>query len=602
MCGLAGIYCSDGAPVDTASLLRMRDFMHARGPDGAGFWIDPRGGLGLAHRRLAILDLSETGAQPMATADGRYHIVFKGEIYNHPELRAWCEAQGARFVGHSDTETLLQMYALQGEAMLPRLLGMFAFALWDAAERTLLLARDPLGIKPLYYAERGGTLAFASQVKALQVGGFGGDIDAAGLVSFLLWGYVLEPLTIDAGIRAIPAGHAMQWRTGQPARTWRYRDALAPLRGPVQPAGELGAGLLQVLGDSIRRHLLSEVPVGLFLSAGLDSTAICVLASAITRRPELRALTLGFDEYAGSHDDEVPGACAVARACAVPHDVIRVQRADFAGERERVLAAMDQPSVDGINTYMVSKAAAGLGLKVALSGLGGDELFGSYPSYRQVPRMAAALHWIPRSVGVAARNVLQPLLPRSVSPKYAGLLEWGRDVPSAYFLRRALFVPWELPGLIDADLARAGLRTLALRDRLNDMVRGIATPFDQVMALETSIYMRNCLLRDADWAGMAHSLEIRTPLADADLFSSMIGMRQHISAPLTKSDLRNVLATQGMIAPELLFRKKSGFNVPCRKWLMGDQYITDSQSEMRTWATVALESAPKFKNGINLRP
>ena len=584
MCGLAGIHYGDGAPVDTAALLRMREHMHARGPDGAGLWLDPRGGFGLAHRRLAILDLSAAGAQPMATPDGRYRIVFNGEIYNHPELRAWCEARGARYVGHSDTETLLHLHALQGEAMLPRLRGMFAFALWDSVGRCLLLARDPLGIKPLYYSERGGTLAFASQVKALQAGGFGGGTDAAGLVSFLLWGYVLEPHTIDAGIRALPAGHAMLLASGKPARIWSYRDALAPLREPAGPVQLTAPDLLAALRDSVQHHLLSDVPVGLFLSAGMDSTALCALAAAATPRPELRALTLGFDEYTGTHDDEVPGACAVARACAMPHDVIRVQREDFAGERERILAAMDQPSVDGVNTYMVSKAAAGLGLKVALSGLGGDELFGSYPSYRQVPRMAAALRWVPRAMGVAARQALRPLLPRRVSPKYAGLLEWGRDVPGAYFLRRALYMPWELPGVIDAGLTREGLRTLALRDRLHDLVRGIAAPFDQVMALETSIYMRNCLLRDADWAGMAHSLEIRTPLADADLYAAVIALRASPAEPLTKADLRRELGAQGTIAPALLARRKTGFNVPVREWVMGDGQHTDTQRGLHTWA------------------
>ena len=582
MCGLAGIHCGDGAPVDSAALLRMREHMHARGPDGAGLWLDPRGGLGLAHRRLAILDLSARGAQPMASADGRYHIVFNGEIYNHPELRAWCEARGARYVGHSDTETLLHLYALQGADMLSRLRGMFAFALWDSVGRSLLLARDPLGIKPLYYSERGGTLTFASQVKALQAGRFGGGTDAAGLVSFLLWGYVLEPHTIDAAIRALPAGHAMQLRSGQQARTWCYRDALAPLREPA--AQPQAPDLLAALRDSVQHHLLSDVPVGLFLSAGMDSTAICMLAAAATPRPELRALTLGFDEYTGTHDDEVPGACAVARACDVPHDVIRVQREDFAGERERILAAMDQPSVDGINTYMVSKAAAGLGLKVALSGLGGDELFGSYPSYRQVPRMAAALRWVPRAMGVAARQALRPLLPRRVSPKYAGLLEWGRDVPGAYFLRRALFMPWELPDVIDAGLAREGLRTLALRDRLHDTVRGIAAPFDQVMALETSIYMRNCLLRDADWAGMAHSLEIRTPLADADLYVNVIDLRCTAHEPLTKADLRQTLRALNCIDRVALTRRKTGFNMPVREWLMGESSSTVTGRGLRGWA------------------
>ncbi|MCK9367478.1 MAG: asparagine synthase (glutamine-hydrolyzing) [Metallibacterium scheffleri] len=589
MCGLAGIHHRDGAPVDSAALLRMREHMQTRGPDGAGLWLDPRGGLGLAHRRLAILDLSETGAQPMATPDGRYCIVFNGEIYNHPELRAWCEARGARYSGHSDTETLLHLYALQGEAMLPQLRGMFAFALWDATGRTLLLARDPLGIKPLYYSEHGGTLAFASQVKALQAGGFGAGIDAAGLVSFLLFGYVLEPHTIDAAIRALPAGHAMLSEAGKAPRVWQYRDALAPLREPA--AQPQAPDLLAALRDSVQHHLLSDVPVGLFLSAGMDSTAICALASAATPRSELRAVTLGFAEYTGLHDDEVPGASAVAQRCGVSHRVVRVRREDFAGDLEHILHAMDQPSVDGVNTWLVSRAAAGLGLKVALTGVGGDELFGSYPSYRQVPRMAAALRWLPGMLGVPARELLRRTLPRRLSPKYAGALEWGRDVPGAYFLRRALFMPWELAGLIGADVAREGLRTLALRDTLRGIVRGMHTPFDQVMALETSIYMRNCLLRDADWAGMAHSLEIRTPLADADLYADVIALRRSAHEPLTKADLKAALGSLACIDPHLLARRKTGFNVPVREWLLDPSGDDGAIRGMRGWAKMIMRQA-----------
>ena len=586
MCGISGIFSYLAATqVDMNALLRMREHMHVRGPDGAGLWTDPRGGLGLAHRRLAILDLSERGAQPMASADGRYQFVFNGEIYNHPELRTWCEARGARYLSGSDTETLLHLYALQGEAMLPRLRGMFAFALWDAQERTLLLARDPLGIKPLYYCDDGKQLAFASQVKALQAGGFGAGVDAAGLVSFLLFGYVLEPHTIAAGIRALPAGHAMRIEAGKTPRIWQYRDALAPLREPA--AQPQAPDLLAALRDSVQHHLLSDVPVGLFLSAGMDSTAICALASAATPRPELRAVTLGFDEYAGLHDDEAPGASAVAQRCGVSHRVVRVRRDDFAGELQRILHAMDQPSMDGVNTYMVSKAAAGLGLKVALSGVGGDELFGSYPSYRQVPRMAAALHWLPGMLGVPARELLRRALPKRVSPKHAGLLEWGRSVPEAYFLRRALFMPWELPGLIGADLAREGLRTLALRDTLRGIVRGMHTPFDQVMALETSIYMRNCLLRDADWAGMAHSLEIRTPLADADLYANVIALRRVAHQPLTKADMKAALSSLACIDPHLLARRKTGFNVPVREWLL-ERGTDNGAHGLRAWSNVVL--------------
>lgn len=585
MCGLAGIHTSDGASVDSESLTSMREQMRSRGPDGAGLWLDPHGELGFAHRRLAILDLSETGAQPMASADGRYWIVFNGEIYNHPDLRAWCESHGARYRGHSDTETLLHLYALQGEAMLTRLRGMFAFALWDTVDRSLLLARDPLGIKPLYYSRRGSTLAFASQVKALQVGGFGEGIDAAGLVSFLLWGYVTEPFTLDRTISALPAGHAIHMRRGQPMRTWCYRDALAPLRELAEPAKTpVATSLMPALADSVRHHLLSDVPVGLFLSAGLDSVTICALASAVTPRPELRALTLGFDEYEDTHNDEVPGASAVARLCGVTHHTVRVNSADFLGERERILSAMDQPSVDGVNSYMVSKAAASLGLKVVLSGLGGDELFGSYPSYSQVPRMAAALWLVPHALGVAVRQVLRPLLPRRTSPKYAGVLEWGRDIPGAYFLRRALFMPWELPCMIDDELAHIGLRTLALHDHLRDITRGISSPFDQVMALETAIYMRNCLLRDSDWAGMAHSLEIRTPLADADLLAHVVRLRQVPGNPVTKADLRHGLGAITAIDPALLARRKSGFNVPVRQWLTNERSNDSLERGIRAWA------------------
>lgn len=589
MCGLAGIYHGDSASVDLDALLRMRDAMLSRGPDSAGYWVDPKGGIGLAHRRLSILDLSDLGAQPMGSPDGRYQIVFNGEIYNHLELRDWCEARGSRFIGKSDTETLLHLYAIQGGAMLSRLRGMFAFALWDSFERILLLVRDPLGIKPLYYSQRGNEISFSSQVKSLRAGAYGNGIDAAGLVSFLLWGYVLDPHTIEAGISSLPAGHALSLGRGGKSRLWQYRDALAPLRQHEK----VEADLLPVLSESVQYHLISDVPVGIFLSAGLDSSVITLLANTIRQKPELHAVTLGFSEYEGTYNDEIPGAESVADRCGIAHHIVKVTQQDFKDVREDILSSMDQPSIDGINTWMVSRAAAQQGLKVAISGVGGDELFGSYPSYDQIPRMVAALRFLPSWLGIPSREVLRNVLPKEISPKYAGIFEWGRDLPGAYFLRRALFMPWELPCIIDAEIAREGYKALSLRDSLQTIINGISNPFDQVMALEISIYMRNCLLRDADWAGMAHSLEIRTPLVDAELLSKVIGLRSFAKQPLTKTDLRRELSERNLLDKDVLFRRKTGFNVPVRQWLLGDTKEADAERGLRGWALAIMSGLGK---------
>jgi len=352
MCGLAGIYTRAERSVDLDALVRMRESMHSRGPDGAGLWSDQAEGIGLAHRRLAIIDLSERGAQPMALPERDLQVVFNGEIYNHPELRAWCESRGARYVSGSDTETLLHLYALEGREFVKRLRGMFAFALWDGRTKTLLLARDPLGIKPLYYAESGGSLYFASQVKALLAGGVDDRPSPAGVVSFLSWGYVTDPHTWYRSIKAIPAGSFLEIRKGGGIVHKVYSDPLDALRGNGVAVPSVSSLREEVL-DSVRHHLLADVPGGLFLSAGIDSGALCALASECGDPANLLAVTLGFDEYAGTPDDEAPLARAVSRHYGCRHRIINYNADDFAAEHERILSAMDQPTTDGVNSYFV---------------------------------------------------------------------------------------------------------------------------------------------------------------------------------------------------------------------------------------------------------
>ena len=584
MCGVAGIYAYGGASVDHAELRAMRDHMVARGPDGLGEWYSADGSVGLGHRRLSIIDLSERGAQPMLSADGRYAISFNGEIYNYRQLRQQLEAAGRIFRSDSDTEVLLHLYAVKGDAMLGELRGMFTFALWDGQRRRLLLARDPFGIKPIYYANGGGMLRFASQVKALLQAPVDTSPSAAGHAGFFLWGSVPEPYTLFKGIRALPAGHLMvadDNGVGEPVSWCRISDLLAtaanePGRGTRETALE---AITAAIRDSVVAHQVADVPVGVFLSAGIDSTLIASIAAV--NGANSHTLTLGFREFVGTSNDEVPLAEEVARNLGAWHSTMMTSRDDFDGEREKLLAAMDQPSIDGVNTWFVARAAAKMNLKVALSGLGGDELFGSYPSFSEVPRLAHFGGALTPGIGRALRRLSSPIISRITSPKYAGLLEYSGSFGRAFLLRRCLFAPWELDAVMDEEMACSGLSELRTLASLERTVDGIGQDRLAVSALEMEWYMRNQLLRDADWAGMAQSLEIRVPLLDVELLRT--------AAPwfaaypdIRKAELAALAAPS--LPPALLARPKTGFSVPVREWIRPPGQVGRQDRGLRGWA------------------
>ena len=574
MCGVTAefAYRDSAAPVSRERLERVSAAMASRGPDGANLWISADGRVGLAHRRLAIIDLSEAGAQPMATPDGKIRIAFNGEIYNFRNLRADLQKKGYRFHSQSDTEVLLYLYQEYGRAMVRRLRGMFAFALWDDEKRALFLARDPLGIKPLYYSDDGACMRVASQVKALLAGN---DADArpepAAHVGFFLWGHVPEPWTLYKGIRALPAG-ATLWvqqgsRAGKPELYFALTTELAAIEAGAElmTAAEAQERFSSALKESVSLHMLADVPVGVFLSSGLDSASIAALASEHSHEP-LRTITLGFAEFQGSSNDEVPLAEATAREFGFAHTSRSVGREEFSAERERLLAAMDQPTIDGVNTYFVSKVASESGLKVALSGLGGDELLAGYSSFAQIPKIVRYAK--PFSyLGKGFRWVSEPVLRHFTSPKYASLFEYGGSYGSSYLLRRSLYMPWELPHVLDRDLVREGWRELATIARLEATTNGIASSRLRVSALETAWYMRNQLLRDADWASMAHSLEVRVPLVDVVLLREVAKL---VAAghPPGKSAMAH--CARKSLPAAILSRSKTGFSVPVREWLDGE--------------------------------
>jgi len=534
----------------------------------------------------------------MGTDDRSLWITFNGEIYNFQELRRTLEDRGTHFRSGTDTEVLLELYRLEGPSFLPKLRGMFAFALWDDREQTLLLARDPFGIKPLYLIDDGRSLRFASQVKALLAAG---DVDTSlssvAQTGFLLWGHVPEPYTLYQSIRSLPAGQAMTVKRGGQSRTWMYDDPLSALaeRGTHAVLSEsnghdLSHTLKASLETSVRYHMVADVPVGCFLSSGIDSNVLAAIAAQhLSPRRQLQCITLGFEEYLGTEEDEVPLAAECAQRLGVGHHVRMVSSAEFQGDLERLLCSMDQPSIDGVNTYFVAKVAAEFGLKVAISGLGADEMFGGYPTFWQVPRAVLVAKLIPfaASLGPAIRDLIRPLVQHLTSPKYASALEYGASIGGAYFLRRGLFMPWELTDLLDADTVRSGLESLALPDQLDSQIASIETPHARVMALEVLEFLRPRLLRDSDWAGMAHSLEIRTPYVDAYLFREIATLLDSSAKRPSKLDLAACSPTH--LPASMGTRPKTGFNVPVRSWLPSRPGPTSKTRGLRGWATLLAE-------------
>lgn len=567
MCGINGIFAwhGDAPSVDRDELRRTRDHMAARGPDGTGEWVSGDSRIGFGHRRLAFIDLSDAGLQPMASQDGRLTLVFNGEIYNYRELRRGLEAQGSTFVTESDSEVILQLYARKGAAMVSELRGMFTIALWDAEKRQLFFARDPLGIKPLYYHDDGHSIRFASQVKALVAGGaVKGGIEPAALTGFYLWGSVPEPWTIREGVFALPAGCTMTVDANGAGEPQRYHSVGGLYRAAERDARAVSdEEIAAALADSVAHHLISDVPIGCFLSAGIDSTALLGLMRD-TGASNIQTVTLGFEEFAGRHDDEGDLAAQVARQYGMPHQVRRVSEAEFQGDLPRILDAMDQPTIDGVNSWFVSKAAKEIGCKGAISGLGGDELFGGYPSFRDLPSWTSKFA-MARPIGAITRTLLSGIGAErlGINPKAAGMLEYGGSYAGAYLLRRGLFMPWELNDLLDRDLVRTGLERLGPNYGVPDPEP--ATPFGKVATLETTLYMRNQLLRDTDWASMAHSLEVRVPLVDATLLEVTARAMTAPGAVLGKGPLAR--APKLPLPAAVTNRAKTGFSTPVGQWV-----------------------------------
>jgi asparagine synthase (glutamine-hydrolysing) len=403
------------------------------------------------------------------------------------------------------------------------------------------------------------------------------------------------------GISALPAGaYLLVERAGQPSIQYfcRVEDELVTATTSDSrslPREEAQERLLATLTGSVSRHLVADVPVGVFLSAGIDSSVVTAFASE-SPQARLRTITLGFKEYRNTENDETALASKVAQHYATDHQTRWIAKSEFQQEMERVISAMDQPSIDGVNTYFVAKATHEIGLKAALSGIGGDELFGGYPSFKDVWRILLTGRSIPRPLGRVIRKASAPILKWFTSTKYAGIFEYGHNYGGAYLLRRALFMPWEIEEILQPDTAREGWQRLKIEQRLEGTACGILPRHLKVSALEISWYMRNQLLRDADWAGMANSVEIRTPLADIEVLRSVAAIASHGQALTSKGALAE--SPRKALPRAIIERRKTGFAVPVREWI--SQMGADPQERgLRGWA---LWLARKFNFEMKMYP
>jgi asparagine synthase (glutamine-hydrolysing) len=584
MCGIAGILSGSSATGDEliSGVEAMSDALAHRGPDAAGHWLDAEAGIALGHRRLSIIDLSETGAQPMTSASGRYVISYNGEVYNFAELRQELIAAGHRFRGSSDTEVILEACTQWGVVpALKRMIGMFAFALWDREARVLRLVRDRLGIKPLYWAEIGKSILFGSELKALRAHpSFRVEINHDALADFLRHGYIAAPNSIYRGVFKLRPGEMLSMRAGQAPLVERFWDlaeiVAAARRAPFQgDEAEAESRLEALLKDSVKSRMVADVPLGAFLSGGIDSSLVTALMQAQSDT-KVKTFSIGFSE---NDYDEARHAGAVAAHLGTDHHELYVSPQEALGVVPLLPELFDEPfgDVSQIPTYLVSKLTR-QSVTVALSGDGGDEIFGGYNRYTALARYGGLLFGQPagmRGIEAALLRALPPrswdLLARALPPakrprqlgdkmhKFAGMLA---DTPEQYY--RNATGHWAEPSTMVI-----GARVTPVHYDADAAAALLPDPVERMQYLDALTYLPGDILTKVDRASMAVSLEARVPLLDHRVvaFAWSLPSRLKISQGRGKRILRRLL--DRYVPRALVERPKSGFAVPIDDWLRG---------------------------------
>jgi len=569
MCGIGG-YLFKRVESDFDALMPLESMiqrMSSRGPDANGKWLSKCKMIGICHTRLSIIDLNERSKQPMTSLCGRYVIAFNGEIYNYKSIRRLLLNKGVKLRTTSDTEVILELFALYGKASFKKLRGMFAFSIYDIKDRSYILARDPYGIKPLYIAKCRNGWAFSSQVKALVDSRLVSKTPSAhGQFGFWLYGSVPEPYTWYEDITALQPGTWVCIKSNGVSSSESFNNISKEWTNSSHShytSREVRERFQRAVRESISSHMVSDVPIGLFLSGGVDSGSLAgVMSETIDN---ITAITLKFDEYSGNNDESVH-AQVMAKNYNMSHHIKVVSEAEFNRDIDTILYDMDQPTIDGFNSWYASKAASECSLKVCLSGIGADEILCGYPSFSKIPLFQSLWNNASKYGRLTSivKLIAPYLLPRYKSERIHAISSGPVDLSSAYWVQRGLYSPKDAL-VINSDLFK-GLENVVPSVFIENYFDNLPdSPAASISLLESRAYLANQLLRDSDWASMAHGVELRTPFVDTKLLSAIVDLIPEFKNNTGKEILSD---TPIRPLPKIIQQKnKTGFGIPVASWI-----------------------------------
>ncbi len=576
MCGISGIFnysnkYFNGQPV----IKKINDIQSDRGPDDNGIFESNNKKIIFGHTRLSIIDLSKDAKQPFISKDEDYILTFNGEIYNYKELKNELIKMNVSFKSNSDTEVLVESYKMWGTKCLDKLRGMFAFALWDKKKNILFLARDPFGIKPLYYSNIGGIFYFASQIKSLlSIKEISKTKNNESVFNYYLWGNILEPSTIYKDIMSLEKGSYKIININGSIQNFNYANIketiLKSENFTFKNKLESQEYLKEIIDDTVKVHQISDVPVQILLSAGIDSNAI-LASTNNTFKENLTSLTVDFGY---DNNDETYLASLSSRNNNIKHNIEKISVNESEDLLKKFFKKMDSPTNDGFNSFSASYAAKKSKKKVLLTGVGGDELFSGYPSFNRIPKITKIMNMLPSNINLKnfyLSKFEKFLKNNRLNTKIAGLFKYGKSVDKAFLLQRSLFLPEEIQEILLSNQNQLNINQLNIFNSIEDDVKGFENMRISIIYLEIKYYLCAKLLKDIDWTSMSNSIEMRTPLVDWIFFKKIIPLIKS-NIKIGKKDLFNCYSEK--LPMEIYKRKKTGFSIPHKKLL--NQYTNSN--------------------------
>jgi len=570
MCGISGLLNHSNQQVDSKLIIKkIVNIQNNRGPDDNGLWESECKKVFFGHNRLSIIDLSKNGKQPFISSDGNFIITFNGEIYNFLELKKELIKKNINFKSNTDTEVIIESYKFWGLSFLKKLRGMFAFAIWDKNKKKLILARDPFGIKPLYYTQEKNIFYFASQIKSLlSINNLSFQKSEAAIVSYYLWGNIQEPLTLYKEINSVKRGTCKIINDNGTEENFEYsniKNAILDAE-PIKFANEQDSTeyLKDIIDETVEYHQVSDIPITFLLSAGVDSSVL--LASIKEKnKKNCSALTLDFNYTDKQNESMLAKKTALKNN--INHNTETINDYELINLIKNFFNNMDSPTNDGLNNFAVAHFVKKNNSKIMISGVGADELFGGYPSFKRIPVLNKLFRFIPKNKflnNFFKTKILKILKNSKINTKYSGIFEYARDIDTAFLLQRSLFLPSEIEEILSPEIFKLGFEELKTMENLKNDIKDIREKELAIMYLEIKHYLCSKLLRDSDWASMNHSIEMRTPFVDWFFFKKLL--------PILKSNIKinkqSLLKCYINKVPKELFdRRKTGFVIPHRKYL-----------------------------------